>query len=259
MDSMKRFRAEEVVLLKRVKSLSLEIEQVSTDGNFPENLLAKLSFLLSNFSHSSRPELQKLAEIPDHLFPGMSLRHFLNFMVPVERLLGGALREDEFLIHSEDRPKSQVQHVPLYFVLVNLRSAFNVGSIFRLADCVGVSGIHLCGYTPRPDPKTSLGTGDLINTRSFARLEDSISELRALNIRICAMETTAQSKNYFELTWHQPTALIVGNERYGLGPEDLRLADEVAAIAMSGVKNSLNVSNALAVAAFEWKRQWTQR
>ncbi len=245
--------------LKVIKKLALEIEQVAEDGNFPENQLQKLILLLSSLEHAEVFDLQKLSQIKDHLHPKMTLRHFQNFMVPIERLLGRSLREDEFLVTSKDQPAKKVQKVPLVFVLENIRSAFNVGSIFRLADAVGVESIHLVGYTPLPDSKTALGTEVTVHSQAFARLEDSLLYLRNRNYKVWALETAENSSSLFETNFEGPTALVVGNERFGIEASALRLMDGILTLPMSGMKNSLNVSNALSVSAFEWKRQWIQK
>jgi 23S rRNA (guanosine2251-2'-O)-methyltransferase len=242
--------------LRLIKKLALEIEQVAEDGQFPENQLQKLILLLSALEHTEEPELQKLSLIKDHLHPKMTLRHFQNFMIPVERLLGRSVREDEFLVTSRDETRKKPQKFPLVFVLENIRSAFNVGSIFRLADAIGVEAVHLVGYTPQPDSKTALGTETTMSFQSYSRLEDAILQLKNQNYKIWALETAENSQSLFEAKFEGPTALVVGNERFGLEPQTLRLMDGVLTLPMSGIKNSLNVSNALSAAAFEWKRQW---
>jgi 23S rRNA (guanosine2251-2'-O)-methyltransferase len=241
--------------LKLIKRLASEIELTASDGNFPENLLQKLVLLLSLLESSESPELQKLALIKDHLHPGMSLRHFQNFIIPVERLLGQSIREDSFLITRQDQPLKKTERVPLIFVLENMRSAFNVGSIFRLGDAIGVQGIHLCGYTPTPDAKTSLGTQDIVPFRHFARLEDSLVDLKTKGYTVWALETAKEAMDLFDVRFSGPTALVVGNERFGLEADALRKMDGLISLPMKGTKNSLNVSNALSATAFEWTRQ----
>lgn len=242
--------------LKALKKLSLEIEQAAEDGAFPENELQKLIMLLAALENSDNLDLQKIAEAKDHLHPKMTLRHFQNFMIPLERVFGRSLREDEFLVTSKDQPTKKIQKVPLVFVLENIRSAFNVGSIFRLADAIGVESIHLVGYTPTPDRKTALGTESSVHAQNFARIEDSILHLKSRDYRIWALETAENSASLFSTNFEGPTALVVGNERFGIEASALRMMDGVLTLPMSGLKNSLNVSNALSASAFEWKRQW---
>lgn len=249
----------EVQILKRAFDLAITIEKSSKDAEFNEQSLFELSGLLKTLETSESITAQKLAEIPDHFFPKMSLKHFSNFIVPLERALDRNLRDDQFMITEVDQ-KPATEKVPLYFVLDNMRSAFNVGSIFRLADCVGATEVLLCGYTPTPDnetlQKTSLGSWQSTNWKSFAHLKEAFAYLESLKVQIVALETAEKSSNLYEMTLTQPTAFVVGNERFGLDREILSLSHRVASLPVWGQKNSLNVSNALSIAAYEWRRQW---
>ena len=149
---------------------------------------------------------------------------------------------------------------PLYLVLDNLRSAFNVGSIFRTADAGRLQGIYTCGYTAHPPhpklDKTALGTLPYIETRHFATTLQAIEHLRARQVQVWALETTSQSRCYAELNYPCPLALIVGNEALGVSRNALERCDELVEIPMYGYKNSLNVAAASAVLVFEVLRQW---
>merc|ERR1719210_2463111 len=96
----------------------------------------------------------------------MDLRHFLTMALPVERQHTRGLRDDEFLVtRTEDAPScastisasasstasTGKKRIPLVFVLDNMRSAFNVGAVFRTADCLCLHKIYLCGYTATPE------------------------------------------------------------------------------------------------------------
>ena len=251
---------EELSILKSCYQLMREMEQSGADGQFQEKDLHRLAGLLQSFSLSSSPELEKLSVIPEHLHPKMSLRHFLNFLVPVERLVGRNVSDDSFLVTSQDRAPSAVTKVPLYFVLENIRSAFNVGSIFRLADCLAAEAIYLCGYTPTPEnealEKTSLGTLANTSWKQFAHLNEALLDLQKKQVQILALETAEKSRDLYSLDLQKPTAFVVGNERFGLEPSTLQLCDAVVKIPTFGLKKSLNVSNALSIASYEWRRQW---
>lgn len=238
-----------------------EMEQnCQNGGEFQESDLFRLAGLLRSLAFSGSPELEKLSLIPEHLHPKMSLRHFLNFLVPIERWVGRNLSDDAFLVTSQDKPPTVSTKVPLYFVLENIRSAFNVGSIFRLADCLAANGIYLCGYTATPEnealEKTSLGTLQSTKWIHFDHLADALQTLKKEGVQIFALETAEKSKSIFEMRFEKPTALVVGNERFGLEPASLQICDGVISIPTFGTKNSLNVSNALSIAAYEWRRQW---
>lgn len=254
-------RSEDLSILKTCYELMRKIEETAKDGDFQKEELQKLSQLLGSLARSDQPEVKKLAQIPAHLNSQMSLRHFLNFLVPLERLLGRQLSDDSFLITSTDRPQATNPKVPLYFVLENIRSAFNVGSIFRLADCLAVQKIYLCGYTPTPDQdnlkKTSLGTTGNTDWVNKIFLTEALEELKHLRISLIGLETAKSATSLFEYKPKGPTAFIVGNERFGLEAAALAKCDEILTIPTFGMKNSLNVSNALSIASYEWRRQWS--
>jgi tRNA(Leu) C34 or U34 (ribose-2'-O)-methylase TrmL len=251
---------EEHDILKSCYELMREIEKNSKDENFSETDLFNLAGLLSSFANSNNQNLYKLSLIPGHLHPQMPMRHFLNFLVPLERLIQRNLSDEAFLITTLDRQDRDIEKVPLYFVLENIRSAFNVGSIFRLADCIGVEEIYLCGYTPSPPQdaleKTSLGTTNAVAWRHFNHIDEALEDLLKKNVQLLALETTKTSTSIFQLQVRGPSAFIVGNERFGLEASALSKCHQVISIPTFGIKNSLNVSNALSIAGYEWRRQW---
>lgn len=258
---MSSLTKEDLAILKSCYDLMREMERNSKEQDFSEADLFKLAGLLRSFTLSDQKELEALSLIPEHLYPKMSMRHFLNFLVPVERLLQRNLSDDAFLITSLDRKEKVQDKVPLYFVLENIRSAFNVGSIFRLADCIGVQEIFLCGYTPTPKDnealeKTSLGTISATPWRHFNHLQEALEFLKQKQIRLLALETAGNSTSLFDFHLQGPSAFVVGNERFGLEAEALKKCDQIVSIPTFGVKNSLNVSNALSIASYEWRRQW---
>ena len=156
-------------------------------------------------------------------------------------------------------------------ILDNIRSVANVGSIFRTAECFGVSKIILVGTTPAPIDrfgqkrkdfaKVALGAEDLVDWEQSRNLKDEISNLKNAGYRIIALE---QHKHAKDLSSQPPLlklgegekrvrlfTLIVGNEVGGISKETLELADEIVEIPMHGKKESLNVAVATGIALFE--------
>jgi 23S rRNA (guanosine2251-2'-O)-methyltransferase len=251
--------SDQIKKLRSLLELSLQIETQNETGAFDSAQLEKLSHLLLELNNENLCELKRLAEIPKHFSSGMTLRHFTNLMIPLERLLDRALRDDDFLTQTTDHPEKVPARRPIYFVLDNIRSAFNVGSIFRLADCVGACEIFLCGYTPGPEQeavvKTALSANKYVSSRHCENVEEALIYLKSKSIRIVALETVEKSTSLFSTRIQGPTAFLVGNERFGLNYSLLKEVDEVRHIPLHGVKNSLNVAQALSVAAFEWSKQ----
>jgi len=140
-------------------------------------------------------------------------------------------------------------HYPLHGLLDNLRSGFNVGSIFRTADACGISHLHLCGITPLPThpqvQKTSLGAENAV---SWSYAPNSVALAQSLKnegFLLWGVETTPTACSLFEVEPHltqQPLVLAFGNEVAGLDPGLLELCDLTLWIPMQGYKRSLNVA-----------------
>jgi tRNA G18 (ribose-2'-O)-methylase SpoU len=149
---------------------------------------------------------------------------------------------------------------PLYIILDNLRSAFNVGSIFRLCDTMRVSGLFCCGYTAHPPhiklEKTSLGTIQFVPWRHF---EDTIEAVRFLhdqNIPVWAAETTSHSQLYTTVRFPQPVGIVFGNEALGVSRNVLDQCDEFVEIPVYGFKNCMNVATSVSVLGYKVIEQY---
>lgn len=150
--------------------------------------------------------------------------------------------------------------LPVRVVLDNLRSAFNVGSIFRTAEGAGIEWIHLCGITPYPPnpklEKTARGATSLVPWSHHIDTMEAVRLLRERNYAIAALELTDQSVDYRSLTYPQPIAIILGHEVAGVTRPVLENADWVIEIPLRGRKNSLNVATTAGILLFELLRQW---
>ena len=155
-----------------------------------------------------------------------------------------------------------------YIVIAhNIRSAHNIGSIFRTADGCGVEKIFLTGYTPTPATKetvyltrahkdfakTALGAEKNMAWEYQEDVMEPISQLKAKQYQIIALEQDERSINYRRYQPMLNVALFIGNEVDGVDAEVLQRADGIIEIPMRGQKNSLNVSVAFGIAAFEIK------
>jgi len=146
----------------------------------------------------------------------------------------------------------------VYAVLHNIRSVHNVASIFRTADCLGVSQILLVGYTPTPIDrfgrlrkdfsKTALGAETAVAWEHFPKVSEAIWFLKSRKVFIVAFEQTKNAKDYRKVKPTFPVAFIFGNEVKGVPSAILAKCDAVAEIPMRGSKESLNVSVAVGIA-----------
>jgi len=148
---------------------------------------------------------------------------------------------------------------PIHIVLDNLRSAFNVGSIFRLADAARAAEVIPCGYTAYPPhhklEQTSLGTTDSVPWRRFVDTASALADLRWSGAEVVAVETVRGASRYHRFNCHFPVALVLGNEALGVSEAVLELCDAVVEIPVFGYKNSINVATAAGIVLYEALRQ----
>ncbi len=148
----------------------------------------------------------------------------------------------------------------IHIVLDNIRSAFNVGSIFRSADGAGsVKKIYLCGITTQIDnpklDKTALGATDMIPSEYYDTTMEAIEELRERNIPIYSVELTEDAQDFQKVKYPPKVALIFGHEKRGIDEEILKKVDKTICIPMRGKKESLNVANCASIMLYEMTRE----
>jgi tRNA G18 (ribose-2'-O)-methylase SpoU len=173
---------------------------------------------------------------------------------------GSPLEKDVPRVESQSFPASYHSQHTLIGVLDNVRSAHNVGSIFRSAEGAGFSHLHLCGITPSPNThpaivKTALGAEKMLAWTYAPNALRQVEQLKADGVFIIALEATPEAKSLFDFSSNkiEPTQnilLIVGNEPAGVDPRLIALADACLYIPMLGNKASLNVSIAFSIAAY---------
>ncbi len=152
----------------------------------------------------------------------------------------------------------------LYLILHRIRSAYNVGSMFRTADALGVEKIFLTGFTQRPSleeyefqtkaekmlSKTALGADKYVPWEGYKNISVVIKKLRKEKVKIVAVEQSADSVDYRKFSFSEDTALILGNEPRGIDKRILSKCDAIVEIPMWGKKKSLNVAVALGVVGY---------
>lgn len=150
----------------------------------------------------------------------------------------------------------------MIIVLDNIRSLFNVGSIFRTADAVGAEKIYLCGITPEPVDrfgrirpqlaKVSLGAEKTVAWEYSKKISNVICDLKKQKYKILAVEQDKKSIPYYKLKLNkkEKIVLIFGNEVEGVSKNVLTKADKILEIPMAGNKESLNVSVSAGIVMF---------
>lgn len=144
---------------------------------------------------------------------------------------------------------------PISVLLDHVRSLYNVGSIFRTSDAVGVEKLYLCGltgYPPRAEiHKAALGAERTVPWEHCPDPVAAIHQLKSRGYRIVVLEHTDQSQPYHQAHYEFPLCLVVGHEITGVSDEVVALADQAIEIPMAGIKQSLNVAVAYGVAIYE--------
>jgi tRNA G18 (ribose-2'-O)-methylase SpoU len=150
----------------------------------------------------------------------------------------------------------------IFLLLDNIRSVYNVGSIFRTAETLGISKIYCSGTTPVPIDrfgrrrkdfaKVSLGAENMVAWEYIEELKaiSLIEKLKKEGFQIIALEQAKNSIDYKKVKVGTKTLVILGNEVDGVSESLLKLADTIAEIPMKGWKESLNVSVATGIFLF---------
>ena len=155
----------------------------------------------------------------------------------------------------------QASRIPLVVIVDNVRSLYNVGSIFRTSDGAMIEKLILAGYTPHPPrkeiEKTALGSTKSVPWEYATHPAEAIQNLKERGYKICSLELTDKSIPYHDIeAANFPMCLVIGNEITGVSKEVIEMCDLAIEIPMYGIKQSLNVAVAYGIAVFELARIW---
>lgn len=172
---------------------------------------------------------------------------FQVYLMNLERLLGQSKKEYQFLVPTGDEETKKDIDKSIICVLDSVRSAHNVGAMFRNAECFGAEEMILTGLSPKADHpqviKTAMGTVEKLKWSYQKSIVEVIARLQDLGYEICCVEKTNNSISIDDFSsTSKKIALIFGHEQFGVSQEVLELSDKVISINLFGVKNSLNVS-----------------
>ena len=154
----------------------------------------------------------------------------------------------------------QSDKIPVIVVLENVRSAYNVGSVFRTADAFLLEGIYICGYTAYPPhkeiKKTALGADETVQWKHFKMVDEAITKLKKDGYKIFAVEQAENSIMLQAISFAQneKIAVIFGNEVTGVEQSTILQCDSCIEIPQLGMKHSLNISVATGIVLWEMVR-----
>jgi len=152
------------------------------------------------------------------------------------------------------------EKVPIIIVLENIRSAYNVGSVFRTADAFLVEGIYIIGYSAKPPhkeiKKTALGAEETVDWKYFKTTTEAIEDLKSKEYHVFAVEQAENSKllQQVEFKKGEKIAVVFGNEVTGVEQSSIHLCDGCIEIPQLGMKHSLNIATAAGVVLWELVR-----
>ena len=150
--------------------------------------------------------------------------------------------------------------IPIIVVLENIRSAYNVGSVFRTADAFLIEAIYICGYSAKPPhkeiKKTALGAEETVYWKHFTTAADAVEELKRRKYKVYAVEQAEGSYKLHAANFRQSDkiAVIFGNEVTGVEQSTIDLCHGCLEIPQLGMKHSLNVATAAGVVLWELVR-----
>lgn len=154
----------------------------------------------------------------------------------------------------------QAEKMPIILVLENIRSAYNVGSVFRTCDAFLVEAIYITGYSARPPHKeirkTALGAEETVNWNYFKSAGEAIAALRKTGYNVFAAEQAEGSYQLNAIAFEpdEKIAVVFGNEVTGVEQSTIALCDGCLEIPQLGMKHSLNIATAAGVILWELVR-----
>ena len=154
----------------------------------------------------------------------------------------------------------RTKKIPIIVVLENIRSAYNVGSVFRTADAFLIQAIYICGYSAKPPHKeirkTALGAEETVLWKHFKTATEAIEELKRRKYKVYAVEQAEGSYKLHAASFKQneKIAVIFGNEVTGVEQSTIDLCDGCIEIPQWGMKHSLNIATAAGVVLWELVR-----
>lgn len=165
-----------------------------------------------------------------------------------------------FQVTTGSKSYDKIHHFPVMVLLDNLRSAFNVGSIFRTADATSIERLLLCGITSAPPHKgvlkTALGAEETVPWDHVEDPTEAALRLQSRGYELAVIETGVHSVDLFDWVPQFPVCVIFGNELEGVRPEVISACDTFVRIPMLGLKHSLNVATAAGIVMYELLRKY---
>ena len=152
---------------------------------------------------------------------------------------------------------------PIFAVLDNIRSLYNVGAVFRTSDAVLLQKVFLCGITgfpPRNEiTKTALGAEEIVPFEYRDEAVSAIKELKKQGVKIVAVELAHGSVQYDEAEYDFPVCFVFGHEVEGISDEVMEMVDMSVCVPMLGRANSLNIAVCYGIIMYDVLRKLSSK
>lgn len=277
-------------LFSTASSSSLQSSADETRKKLIDDKLCVLGVDVDSLRHAMQRSMSDPTSGYDGKFGRSAIRAYRSFLYPKKKestlqgeeqlaaMAAQTARQIDFLLkrhksHQEewvrhhDTGASERTVFPMILLLDNLRSAFNVGSIFRTADATGCAQVVTTGISPHPNgngadkvSKSALGAEVVVPSRHFDTAREALGFFREAypEYKLLGLETTERSLCYTDLSYPtEGVVIVLGNEVTGLDTKIMPLLDGLLEIPMFGTKNSLNVASCAPIVLYEIVRQWT--
>lgn len=171
----------------------------------------------------------------------------------MEKIKAGKLRKT----NPSKADIKKIKRNPIYLVLDTVLDTYNIGSLFRLADAIGVQKLYICGPTEYPPStrihKSAVGTENWVPWEKRDSAVEIVSELKKEGVQIISVEQSKDSISYKDIGEKVkfPCAIVVGHETNGVSAEVLKKSDLIIEFPMYGINNSFNVWGSAAIAAYK--------
>lgn len=161
-----------------------------------------------------------------------------------------------------DKVKSEKRN-PIFALLDNIRSLYNVGAIFRTSDAIMLEKVYLTGITgfpPRKEiSKTALGAEEIVPFEYREDALQAILELKKQGVKIVAVELAEGSVSYIDAKYDFPVCFVFGHEVEGISDEVMEVVDMAVDLPMLGRANSLNVATCYGIIMYDALQKLTNK
>jgi tRNA (guanosine-2'-O-)-methyltransferase len=138
-----------------------------------------------------------------------------------------------------------------------VHKSHNLAAVVRTADAIGVSDVHAVWKSEEMEVRggSAAGSQNWIDVHNYSKTEDAINALKKQGMQILVTNLSDSAVDFHEIDYTKPTAIILGQEKFGASDIALEMADQHIVIPMVGMVQSLNVSVACSVVLYEAQRQ----